>query len=251
MLLEVCVESVAGARAAASAGADRIELCADLFEGGITPSAGLLREVVRAVELPVFVMIRPRGGDFSYDESEIAVQLADIEHVKTTGAAGVVLGALTPAGDVDESTVRRLVEAARPLQVTFHRAFDVCREPLAALDTLMSLGIDRLLTSGQETSALDGCDLIARLVRHAGDRCAILAGGGIREENIRDVVRRSDVSEIHVSARGVEDSPMRHRNPRCPMGATSIREEYTRAITDAARVQKFRSLLEVPTRREE
>lgn len=196
---EVCVDSAAGVGAAVEGGADRIELCAALELGGLTPSAGLLQAAVD--QLPTHVLIRPRAGNFCYDSSEIRVMAADIEHAVQRGAAAIVVGALTPAGDVDSAAMARLMSAAGQVPVTFHRAFDVTHDLVAAFDDLLELGLARLLTSGGRPTAVEGADLIAELVRRSGGDLPVMAGAGITPINAAEVVRRTGVGEIHFSAR--------------------------------------------------
>jgi copper homeostasis protein len=237
--VEVCVDSVEGAVAAQDGGAVRVELCDNLIEGGTTPSAGTIALARRHIDIGLNVIIRPRGGDFCYSDIEYEVMRYDVAEAKRLGADGVVIGMLTPDGDVDVSRVSGLIEVARPLSVTFHRAFDVCRDPFAALETLIDLGVDRVLTSGQEQSVLEGVDLIAELVRRAGDRIIVMPGGGLNERNVGKIVAQTGVKEIHVSARSSVDSTMIHRNPRVFMGGELRPPEYARMTTDAARVKFF------------
>lgn len=238
---EVCVDSVAGVAAAERAGADRVELCSGLFEGGITPSIGLVGAALAAASrVAVHVLIRPRGGDFCYDATERAVMRADIAAVRHAGARGVVIGALTPDGDVDLDLCRELMAAAGPLWVTFHRAYDVAREPYRALEDVIALGAHRLLTSGQERSALDGAPLIRELVTRAGDRLTVMAGGGVTARNARRIVDQTGVAELHFSAGGTVASPMRHRNGAVHLGGALRPPEYARTVTDEAAVRAIR-----------
>ncbi len=237
VLVEVCVDSVEGALAAQAGGAARVELCDNLFEGGTTPSAGTIVLARRHLDIGLHVIIRPRGGDFCYSAIEYDVMCHDVEEAKRLGADGVVIGLLTPAGDIDVERVRGLIERARPLSVTFHRAFDVCRDPFAALETLIDLGVDRVLTSGQDRTVLDGLDLLTQLVQRAGERIIVLAGGGVNERNAPKIIAQSGVKEIHVSARSTVDSAMIYRNQRVFMGGELRQPEYSRLTTDVDRVK--------------
>ena len=238
VLVEACVATVASALGAESAGAGRLELCANLVEGGVTPSVGMLVGVRERVRLPLFVLIRPRGGDFLFDGDEREVMLRDIAEAGTRGADGVVIGALDPGGRVDEALTRLLVEAARPMAVTFHRAFDLVREPARELETLIGLGIERVLTSGQAPSALLGSEAIAALVAQGAGRITVMAGGGINEANAMRIVRETGVQEIHLGAGGIRDSGMEFRREGVFMGKAYQPDEYRRVETDPERVRE-------------
>lgn len=244
VLLEVLVDSVEAARAAQAGGADRLELCQNLFEGGTTPSAGLIAAVMANVSIPVHVMLRPRGGDFFYSESEFDVLQRDLVVARTAGAAGVVFGLLLPDGSVDCERCAILIAAARPLRVTFHRAFDVAQDPVRALEELVSLGVDRVLTSGHEATVFEGAELIAQLVQQAAGRIVVMPGGGIRERNVARIVRQTGAREIHVSASGTVQSQMEYRNTRVPMGRELRAPEFSWSSVDSARVQMYRSLID-------
>lgn len=237
VLVEACVESVESAVAAAAGGADRVELCDDLVEGGTTPSAGSIRLARERLDLGICVMIRPRGGDFLYTDLEFEIMRDDIAVAKRLGADGVVLGLLRADGRIDRERTARLVDDAAPLPVTFHRAFDVSRDPMESLETLVGLGVRRVLTSGQKASALEGVDLIRRLVDTAGDRITILAGGGLTADNAAQLVTATGVREVHVYAPGRYPSPMEYRNDTVPMGMDYRPEEYVRTVTDPARIR--------------
>lgn len=239
VLVEACVATVGSALAAESAGAGRLELCANLVEGGVTPSIGMLMGIRERVRLPLFVLIRPRGGDFLFDGDEREVMLRDIAEAGARGADGVVIGALDPEGGVDQALTRRLVEAGRPMAVTFHRAFDLVREPARELEVLIGLGIERVLTSGQAPSALLGSEAIAALVAQAAGRITIMAGGGINEANAARVVRETGVREIHVGAGGIRDSGMEFRREGVFMGKAYQPDEYRRVETDPERVREI------------
>lgn len=227
LTFEVCVDSIESALAAERGGADRIELCSDLLEGGLTPSYGVLKVARERLRIGTMAMVRPRGGDFCYGEAEFAAMLHDVRAAKAAGANGVVVGVLTPEGDVDVERTRQLVEAARPLAVTFHRAFDMTRDPFAALEALIGLGVNRVLTSGQEASVVEGLDLIAELVGRARDRIVVMPGGGITDRNIARVLARVPVTEVHFAGGEPVESRMRFRNPRVFMGGTLRPPEYT------------------------
>ena len=241
-LLEVCVDSVESALAANAAGAARIELCQALGEGGLSPSAGLLEAVCDRVRLDVAVMIRPRAGDFCYSDAEFEVMQKDLRLARQMGADAMVFGLLNADGRVDQDRTRRLVELSRPLPVTFHRAFDMTRDPFEALEALVQLGISRVLTSGQERSAMEGLDLITDLVQRAGNRITVVPGGGITERNVQKILRQSGASEFHVSASATRESPMTFRNPRIAMGRAVGLPEYQLCGASEPRIRTFLDL---------
>jgi copper homeostasis protein len=198
--VEICVGDIASAIAAGAGGANRVELCDNLAVGGTTPSAGAIAESCRRLSIPVHVLIRPRGGDFVYSEPEIAVMKRDIETAKSLGAAGVVLGILTARAAIDRDQTAALTALARPLSVTFHKAFDQVVDPLKALEILIDLGVERVLTSGARPTALEGVEAIAHLVDLARDRIAVMAGGQLTIDNLETVIRQSHVREVHVGS---------------------------------------------------
>ena len=195
--VEVAVETLHSALAAEEGGASRLELCLDLGNGGLTPDDALARNVLEQTRIPVFMMIRPRPGNFVYAASEIDEMVRATERLAALGAHGFVTGALTSENVVDNNAMRALVQAAGELPVSFHRAFDRTLDRIAALDELIELGITRVLTSGGAASALEGADALRELVAYAGDRLIILAGGGVREDNVAELIRRSGVAEVH------------------------------------------------------
>lgn len=211
-LLEIAAGSLASALAAQEGGADRVELCSSLAEGGITPSHGMLAVVRDRVRLPVYVLVRPRGGDFLYDDADFEMMRRDIETCAQLGFDGVVIGALDADGVVD-TRCRELVAAAGKLGVTFHRAFDASADLRRSLEEIIALGCERVLTSGGCADALAGASAIAGLVAQAAGRITILAGVGIRSQNLAEVVRLSHAHEFHGSAKGVHRSAMRYLNP--------------------------------------
>lgn len=233
MIFEICVDAVAGVRAAKAAGAQRVELCGDLIEGGTTPSRGMMRQARTIAGIGLHVMIRPRGGDFLFDDDEFAIMEADIDTAKTEGADGVVIGLLTEAGTVDDERARALIGRARPLSVTFHRAFDMTPDPFEALETLIGLGVDRVLTSGQEASVLEGLPLIAELVRKAGRRIIIMPGGGITPRNAARIVAAASPKEMHFAALEPAASGMTFRRAHVFMGGELRPPEYDRPATSA------------------
>lgn len=228
VLVEVCVDSVASAVAAERGGAARVELCSDLLEGGITPSAGLIATVRSKISIGVHPIIRPRPGDFLYSDLEIQIMRRDIEAAKQLGVDGVVLGILDKNGDVDVEHTHELVELARPLSVTFHRAFDMSSDLGRALDSVCQTGADRILTSGGEQTCIEGIDVITKLVKASDGRISIMAGGGIGHRDALNIVERTGVREIHVGLSSAVSSPMLYRNPRVSISRASGRE-YERA----------------------
>ncbi|GJG86196.1 copper homeostasis protein CutC [Gemmatimonadetes bacterium T265] len=241
VLVEACVDTVESARAAAAGGAGRIELCANLVEGGTTASAGTIALARERLDVPIVVLVRPRGGDFLYDADEVEVMRRDLEVARRLGADGVVVGALTPDGRVDAAVTRALVDAARdaarPLPVTFHRAFDAARDPAEALEVLLALGVDRVLTSGGAASALAGAATLAALVRQADGRLAVLAGGSITAANVGQVVAASGVREVHVRGAERVGSTMRYRRAGVAVGKPYTPDDFARVVTSAERIR--------------
>lgn len=239
VLIEVCVDSVASALAAEGGGAHRVELCSDLLEGGLTPSAGLIELVRARISIGLHVIIRPRPGDFCYAEDEIEAMRRDIEIAKNLGVDGVVLGILDAAGNVDTQRTRQLTEWARPLSVTFHRAFDLSADLLQSLERVCATGADRLLTSGGEQQCVQGVEMIGRLVGAARGRLTIMAGGGIRSENAAAIIERTGVREIHVGLGSPVNSPIMQRNPRVSLvKAHGMEYEHTQVLEENVRKLK-------------
>ncbi len=239
--IEICVDSVSSAVAAERGGATRIELCSDLLEGGITPSAGLIELVRARTSVGLQIMIRPRGGDFCYNTDEFETMQRDILAAKKLGADGVVLGVLHPDARVDIDRTRRLVEQARPLTVTFHRAFDLSADLFPALEDICAAGADRILTSGAEPSAAQAVNTIAGLVQAARGRIAIMACGGIREQNAAWIIEQTGVKEIHTGLRSAASLPNHHTQPKISLGTVAgleyqsfqVREEDVRKLRRA------------------
>jgi copper homeostasis protein len=237
ILVEACVDAIDAAREAERGGAGRIELCGELLQGGVTPSAGLVAAVWDKIDIPLFMLVRPRVGDFLYGDDELDVMRRDIEQAKSLGVDGVAVGALTADGDVDVPSMRSLIELARPMSVTFHRAFDFVRDQDAAMEALMELGVDRVLTSGGAPTAAEGTASLARLVHRAGARLIVMAGGSITAENAGEIVAATGVREVHVRGAGRVDSAMRHRRPVVSLSKTGA-SDYDRSVTRADEIRR-------------
>lgn len=201
MEIEICCGSIQSAANAKAGGAVRVELCQGLIEGGTTPSPATIEYAVKELGLQVFVLVRPRGGDFCYNELEIKTMEQDVEFCKQAGVAGIVVGFLHPDGSIDTELTRRFVKLAAPLPVTFHRAFDRCTDPLRALEQVIDCGCARILTSGCRPTAMEGADLLKQLVKQANGRIKILAGSGITPENAAALKQQTGVPEIHGSCK--------------------------------------------------
>ena len=202
MIIEICTNSVQSAIHAQKAGAQRVELCAELSIGGITPSAGTIQLTRKYLTIDVFVLIRPRGGNFCYSDIEFEAIKSDIQFCKSVGCNGVVIGVLNTDGSVNLSRMAELIKVAKPMKVTFHRAFDICKNPLEALEQLIELGVDRILTSGQQNKAIDGIDLLEQLVKQANNRIKIMAGSGINADNVLKF-QKIGIREVHFSASAI------------------------------------------------
>jgi copper homeostasis protein len=238
IILEICADSVESAVAAEIGGSHRIELCSDLLEGGVTPGPGLIGTVRERVSMDLHVMIRPRGGDFCYSADEFETMKQDVVAVKQLGADGIVFGILIEDGSVDVQRTRLLIDLARPLKATFHRAFDMTNHLDRALEDVIAAGVDRILTSGGEQTAEAGMATIAKLEKLANERLVIMAGGGITQNNVRNIIANTGVSEIHASVRVRVPSQMQHRNERVSMGDIEGRE-YERFVVKEERVSQL------------
>lgn len=239
-IIEICANSAQSCVEAEAGGATRVELCAGIPEGGTTPSYGEIRTAQALTSvLDINVIIRPRGGDFLYTPAEIQSMLWDIEMCKQLKVHGVVFGCLTKEGDIDVELMRRLIEAAHPLSVTCHRAFDVCRDPFVALEQLIGLGCDRILTSGQQPDAVKGIPLIRELVKRADGRIIIMPGCGVRETNIAQIEAETGANEFHTSARSIVYSKMEYRNEQVPMGSSIVSSEFETVETDRNKVARY------------
>jgi len=233
LTFEVAVDSLESALIAQTCGAHRIELCADLGIGGITPSHAMIAIAKDRLSIPINVIIRPRRGDFLYTEAEFDIMCGDIEYAKSLGVNGVVIGVLQADGNIDIERTRELIEVARPLAVTFHRAFDMAVDPYQALDDLIELSIDTLLTSGQLSTAEQGLSVISELVKQADGRIKIMPGSGINPNNIKAIVEGSGASEFHFSGKKSVASPMQYHNPNLSMGGKDVGSEYQLSYADA------------------
>lgn len=239
-IIEICANSAQSCVEAEAGGANRVELCAAIPEGGTTPSYGEIKTAIELTrDIDINVIIRPRGGDFLYTEAEIQSMLHDIELCQKLGVHGVVFGCLTKEGDIDTALLTRLVKAAGPLSTTFHRAFDVCRDPWVALEQIIEAGCDRILTSGQQPTAEQGIPLIAELVKRAGDRIIIMPGCGVRENNIALIEAETGANEFHTSARSIVMSRMEYRNENVPMGSSTVTSEFETVQTDREKVKAY------------
>jgi copper homeostasis protein len=233
MTLEMCVDSVESAVAAAEGGADRVELCANLLEGGTTPSLGTVRQTRRSAKLALSVMVRPRGGDFFYSPEEFDVMCEDARILKEEGADCLVFGLLRPDGQIDQERTAELIAMARPCQVTFHRAVDMTRDPREAIEALIKLGVERILTSGQQDSVLEGLNLIKELVQGAGSRVSVMPGCGVTLNNAARIARETGAKELHVASTRPFESGMHFRNKTVFMGTALRSADYQRFVTTA------------------
>lgn len=241
--LEICVDSVESAIIAQSAGAGRVELCDNLIEGGTTPGYGSISSARHNLDIDLHVLIRPRGGDFLYSDLELDIMRRDIEVCGECGVNGIVTGVLRSSGTVDIERTSRLIELAYPMTVTFHRAFDMCADPLQSLEDVIASGAKRLLTSGQANRAKDGIKLINQLVFQAGNRIIIMPGGGIDDTNIMSIVFKTNVKEIHLTGRKSINSEMRFRRDGIRMGSTPELTEFTRKVADMEKIREILNIL--------
>jgi copper homeostasis protein len=240
--LEVCVDSIDSALNAELGGAGRIELCDNLPEGGTTPGYGTMVMVREQLELGLFVLIRPRGGDFLYSDLEFEAMKKDIRSAKEIGADGVVFGVLNPDGSIDIERNRILRGLAEPMGTTFHRAFDLSADPVQNMEDIIKIGMDRILTSGQAPTALEGKATIRELIRNAGKRISIMPGGGINEENIKTLKDYTGAKEYHVTLRNEQNSKMIYKRDGISLGK-HLFPEYSRMITSTKRIIELKKIL--------
>lgn len=237
--IEICANSVASCLEAQKGGAYRVELCAGIPEGGTTPSYGEIAVARELLNIKLNIIIRPRGGDFLYSDVEHKTMLHDIEMAKKLGVDGVVIGCLKADGTIDMERNRELIAAAEGMSVTFHRAFDMCKNPFESLEQIIALGCDTLLTSGQQPTAIEGISLLSQLVEKAGDRIIIMPGSGVNENNIAILADETKAKEFHFSAREPIDSKMEYRNPDLKMGGAVVEiDEFVNNVTAADKVKR-------------
>ncbi|PUZ24517.1 copper homeostasis protein [Chitinophaga costaii] len=241
VVLEICANSLASAIAAQQGGAQRVELCDNLLEGGTTPSYATIAMAREQLHIELYPIIRPRGGDFLYDDLEFALMQKDIALCKQLGCNGVVIGLLTADGQVDKVRTKQLVSLAWPMGVTFHRAFDMTVNPIQAMEDIIDTGCERILTSGQRNTATEGAPLLATLVQQAAGRIIIMVGSGVRSHNIASLVTATGANEYHTTAKAYVESRMVYRNPQVSMGGIPGVPEYGIAITQASEVKKIRT----------
>lgn len=241
--LEICTGSIDSCICAQKGGADRVELCANLSEGGTTPSYATIELAKERLKLEVMVMLRPRGGDFYYNDTEFELIRRDLLVCKKIGVKGVVFGILTKEGEVDKERCRELVEMAGSMEVCFHRAIDMTRDYYGAVKDVIDCGCKRILTSGQRNKALEGAENIALIEREFGEKIEIMAGSGINSDNVAEIVRMTGVNNVHLSAKRVYDGEMVFRHPSVSMGGGDEKNEYSFERTDAEEVARVRRIL--------
>lgn len=246
-LLEVCAADIDSVIAARDAGAARVELCSALSEGGVTPSAGFLQTAVALRgEMKINVLIRPRGGDFLYSEEEAAIMEADVRIAVSAGVDGIVIGALNADGSIDTTLCQRLIKAAgKGVGITFHRAFDMCNDPFKALEEIIALGCDRLLTSGQAASAQKGIPMLRELQKRAAGAISIMPGCGVNPSNAAEIVAATGVREIHASASEQKKSMMRFRQKSVAMGNPET-DEYARITSSRSKIEAILKAITTP-----
>lgn len=243
--LEVCTGSINSVQAAIRGGAHRIELCSALTEGGLTPSAGLLAQTCNIPQLEIHVLIRPRSGDFLYNQDEVDVMLHDIQLARQLDARGIVIGALTSNGDIDIDIMQALIRQAGPMEITFHRAFDMCRKPLEALQTITSLGCHYLLTSGQAANAFEGQDLLRQLVQLTTDSpIVVMAGGGINSQNVVSLAQATGITTFHASGSQWVNSNMEYCQSNVSMSTKVSSNEYATLQTSSDEIRSILNMLQ-------
>ena len=241
--LEICVDSLESAIIAQTAGANRVELCDNLIEGGTTPGYGTIVSVRNNLTIGMNVIIRPRGSDFLYSDPEFDIMRRDIEVCGEAGADGIVVGILLRDGNIDIERTSRLIEFARPMEVTFHRAFDMCLDPVKGIEDIILSGAERVLTSGQKNNASEGSEIIRNLVKQSDNRIIIMAGGGINESNIASIAGITGASEFHLTGRKVIDSEMIYRKSGISIGDPVGKTEFSRKVADHEKIANIINIL--------
>lgn len=245
MIFEVVVYNIESALKAQEGGADRIELCDNPAEGGTTPSLGTGEVVRQNVTMDVYVMLRPRGGDFCYSSYEFYSMKRDLLQFQKLSVDGFVVGILNPDGTIDKKRCKELVDKARPLKVTCHRAFDMTRDPFEALEDCIEVGFSRILTSGQQLKAIEGVGLIRQLVEKAGNRISIMAGSGVNENTVQEIVTKTNVREIHFSATAFRQGPMTFQNQNIAAMGEEGKGEFELRTVNPERIRKIRELVRI------
>jgi copper homeostasis protein len=244
MTIEIVVFNIESAMKAQEGGADRIELCENPGEGGTTPSYGTIELVRQNLSIDVFVMIRPRGGDFHYSSYEFHAMKRDISQCQKLSVDGLVFGILNADGKIDKKRCKELIDKARPLKVTCHRAFDMTRDPFEALEDCIEVGFDRILTAGQQAQAVKGAELIGELIKSANGRIAIMPGSGVNENTVEEILKKSGAKEMHFSATAFRESAMQFRNPQIAGMGSDEGAEFKLRVVDPERIRKMRKLAE-------
>ncbi len=241
--LEICCYSVESAIAAEKSGTDRIELCDNYSEGGTTPSYASIKYSINQLKIPVNVIVRPRGGDFLYSDIEYETIKQDVLAIKKLNANGIVIGFLTSTGKIDIKKTREIVNLSKPMEVTFHRAFDMCNDQVKALEQLKKIGITRILTSGAKNTVSEGIELIAELVKKAGNEITIMPGSGINKNNLKEIIQKTKALEFHSSAKSFVKSKMNYFNKVINMGSVNSINEFSRIAVNTKEVKKMIEIL--------
>ncbi|CCN34791.1 putative Cytoplasmic copper homeostasis protein cutC [Vibrio nigripulchritudo SO65] len=241
--LEVCIDNLESLQNALEGGATRIELCSSLSLGGLTPSAGLMKQASRLSSVPVYAMIRPRQGDFLFNEADVECMLDDIEMAKDAGMDGIVIGALTADGQIDMETCEKLVSAADRMGITFHRAIDQCRDVEQAIERIIELGCERVLTSGQAKDALSGIDMLRKMRDLAGDKLNIMVGAGVNAQNVSQILDETGSSEVHLSGKSSRKSHMEFISSAAQMGSEEV-DDFAIPVTSINAIRAVSEILQ-------
>ncbi len=240
--IEICADSIESVIEAQKGGADRVELCQNICEGGTSPSLGLMKMAKQLVDIDIFALIRPRSGNFVYSNTEVDIMIEDIKSAVNAGIDGVVIGCLTPDAEIDTAACKKLIAAAQNLPITFHRAFDVCKNPISALEELAQLGVKRILTSGQKNKAEEALNLLSELQKNASPELKIMAGSGIDETNILKIAKQTKIRTFHASLR-VAHNCIANKNTEVLFNCSKDIPEFQRKITDSKRVENTIKIL--------